>query len=425
MSHFALTTIWAILFSLYAHAGATLNTQCTKNAASGVVEGININTPYTIASVTKVFTSHWALLNLGPNFRFSTLVHITPLSQSLVDVHLEGSAFPYFDKDMLQFFVGELNRLGIRNINNLTYDEHFFYATDVRYDPMLAHGDGEQTVESVMTDLRQDVTKINVSLAALNNKALKIENLKLPQTLFLKVNDIHFVAKKAFQKFATTVSFTLPSSELKRSLKEMNRNSNNFAANKFFELIAARQNYMDFIMSRLITVRADEVALHNGSGYPIVSGENKTYNAASCTATVEMMADLRNYLLQNGLALQDILPVSGKDTPEDGLSTVTQIYGNALNAGAFLGKTGSVLTTVALAGLVITENENLFFQTSFNLENSTEDRAIAYARIKDWLQNVLIKDKKKAELVSYQPKGYLPFDSKSRLVKIENIKILN
>lgn len=415
-----IATITLIIFiACEALAGTALNTQCTKVNAGGPIEGMNINTAYTVASVTKVFTSHWAIARLGLKYRFPTIVHITPLPNKTFNVHFQGANYPYFDKDMYQFFVGELNRIGVKHVNKLTYDENFNYASDVRYDPMLAHGNDSQTSEQIMKDLRKDSVNINAGLVRLNAKAMTIENLKLPAKLTLRVNDIHFLEKSSFSSTATTVSLYLPSSELSRNLKEMNRNSNNYVADRFFKMLSVKENYIDFILSRLITVRADEVAFLNGSGYPVLVNGNKVYNKASCAAVLEMMSDLRNTVMQAGFGLQDILPVAGKDTVEDGNSTVTQLYGSSVSNGVLLGKTGSVLDTVALAGLIVTENENLFFQTSFAVD-TPEDRGVAFSKIKTWITNVLIKDKKKSALDQYVPKAFLPFDKNSQLRKIES-----
>ncbi len=415
-----IASISLIIFAAFeALAGTALNTQCTKVNAGGLIEGMNINTPYTVASVTKVFTSHWAIARLGLRYRFPTIVHITPLPNKIFDVHVEGANYPYFDKDMYQFFVGELNRIGVKHVNKLTFDENFNYATDVRYDPMLAHGGNDQNTIQIMKDLRKDSTNINAGLARMNAKAMTIEKLKLPATLALKVNDIHFLEKREFNAAANTVSLYLPSSELSRNLKEMNRNSNNFVADRLFKMLSVKENYLDFISTRLLAVRPDEMALLNGSGYPVFVNGAKVYNKASCAAVLEMMSDLRNSVRQAGSDLQDILPVAGKDTAEDGISTVTQLYGSAVSSGVLLGKTGSVLDTVALAGLIVTENENLFFQTSFAVD-TPEDRTVAFNKIKTWITNELIKNKKKSALDQYVPKAFLPFDGKSQLRKIES-----
>lgn len=423
MYNFIISTLLIFSYSTVSFANTSLNTRCTKNAANGQIEGLNINTPYTIASVTKVFTSHWAISRLGPQFRFPTIIHAAPVEKNIYDVHIEGSLFPYFDKTFYQFFIGELNNLGIRHINNLTFDENFLYSTNVRTDSLLAHGNKDLNINEIIKELTEDSKTINNGLAALNAKALAIENLKLPNVLSLTINDIHFLGKNDFEPTSDTVSFYLQSTELYRNLKEMNRNSNNFVADKIFKMLSEKENYRDFILNYITEIKPDEVTLFNGSGYPAFIDSNKVYNEASCAAVVEMMADLKQSLKNTGFDIKDIMPVAGKDSVEDGNSTVTKIYGSELTSGVLIGKTGSVIDTVALAGIIATENENVFFQTSFNVDNTIEDRQWAYSKIKDWL-NELIKDKKKSDLNSYQPKTFLPFDGKSQLKRINSIKLL-
>lgn len=422
MFNFSLALFY--LFSMQAYAGTFLNTQCTKTNSAPQIEGFNINKPYTIASVTKIFTSHWAISRLGPKFRYPTKIHITPTGDNAFDVHLEGALFPYFDKSMYQFLVGELNRIGVRKINNLTFDENFLYANNIRTNPPLAHGNADLDTIEIMKALRADTKTLNVELAALNARAMTIENMNLPNSLVLSINDISFSGKADFHSAENTASFYLYSSELYRNLKEMNRNSNNFVADKIFSLLSQKENYFDFVLRHLLSVKPDEVTLYNGSGYPEVVNNQKFYNVASCAAVIEMMTALRQTMLNTGLDIKDILPVAGKDSVDDGDSTVTKIYGNAQTSGSLIGKTGSVNNTIALAGIVITENENIFFQTSYQVDNTPEDRGLAYLKIKDWLTNQLIRNKKKTDLDSYIPKSYLAFDKNSQLIRTESANLL-
>ena len=274
-----------------------------------------------------------------------------------------------------------------------------------------------------MKDLRKDTTNINDGLTALNAKALALENLVLPAELAISIGDIHYLPQAAFRPTPQTVAYYLYSTELYRNLKEMNRNSNNFVAEKIFKKLSENEDYLDFIVKRL-GISVDEINIQNGSGYPIYIDNQKFYNQASCAAVVEMLDDLRQSLRADGLDCKDIMPVAGKDTAADGDSTVTQIYGSELTSGTLIGKTGSVLDTIALAGMVSTENENVFFQTSFHVDESPEDRALAYSKIRFWLANELLKNKKKSDLDKYQPKAFMAFDGGSKLQRIIPLKRL-
>lgn len=411
ISYFVSLFLFLLGPSLHA---AKLNTQCTKNPVTGVVEGLNANTAFTIASVSKVFTTHWAISKLGADFRYTTLVHITPFAPGQFDVHLEGSLYPYADRTLFQFLIGELNKKGVKAIHYFTYDENFLYSSDMRTDALLAHSDAPLTTDEIMRDLRRDTTTINQNLSALNARVLALENLVLPRSLTLTIKDIHYLPKKDFVKTPQTKTFSLTSSTLHRNLKEMNRNSHNFAAQMFFTKLSHGFSYDQFFRIKFPEIPAEEIKIFNGSGYPVFQGNNKLYNKASCRSVVEMMADLRNSLSQQGLEFKHIMAVAGKDAAADGNSTVTQIYGTDDTNGALIAKTGSVADTIALAGMISTENENTFFHTSFDVEQTPTDRRMAYGKIRDWIIS-RVQGKKKSNLDQYVPKSFLPFDKESPL----------
>lgn len=406
------------LFSMSLHA-AKLNTQCTKNPVTGVVEGINANTAYTIASVSKVFTTHWAIAKWGADFRYKTFVHVTPLGPGQYDVHIEGALYPYADRTLFQFLIGELNKLDVKAIHYLTYDENFLYSSDMRTDALLAHSDAPLTTDEIMRDLRRDTTTINQNLSALNARVLALENLVLPKSLTLTIKDIHYLAKKDFAKTAQTKTYSFTSSALHRNLKEMNRNSHNFAAQMFFTKLSQSFSYDQFFRIKFPEIPVEEIKIYNGSGYPVFIGNQKVYNKASCRSVVEIMSDLRQTLIQQGLEFKHIMAVAGKDSAADGDSTVTQIYGTDDTNGALIAKTGSVADTIALAGMISTENENTFFHTSFDVEQTPADRRDAYGKIRDWIIN-RVKGKKKSNLDQYVPKSFLPFDKESPLHPAES-----
>jgi D-alanyl-D-alanine carboxypeptidase len=237
----------------------------------------------------------------------------------------------------------------------------------------------------------------------------------LPASLTLTIKDIHYKAKKDFAKTAQTKSFVLTSSALHRNLKEMNRNSHNFAAEMIFRKLTENFGYDSFFRVKFPFIPAEEIKIYNGSGYPSLVNGDKVYNSASCRTVVEVMSDLRNTLLKQGLEFKHIMAVAGKDASADGDSTVTQIYGADETNGALIAKTGSVADTIALAGMISTADETTFFHTSFDTEQTPADRQQAYGKIRDWLINRL-KGKKKSDLDQYVPKSYLPFDKSSGLV---------
>lgn len=402
----------------YSQAKTLLNTQCQKNESNGTISGANPNELFTIASVSKVFTTHWAIAKLGPKYRFQNKIHITPISKNIYDVHIEGDKFPYFDRIMFQFLTAELNKLGIKQINFLTYDENFEYASIVRTNQKLAHQYNDQNEREIMQEMRNDVRTINTNMVSLSARALTLEKMVVAKSVALSVQDIHYLAKKDFQPAGNTTSYLFETSELHRTLKEMNRNSHNFAADKIYEKLSENENYSKFLMTR-IPVAPSEISFHNGSGYPIENSEGKFYNKASCQAVVEMMHDLRKTLMLTQFNFQDVMAVADKDAPTDGASTVSLIYGNTLTSGALIAKTGTVADTIALAGLIITNEENIFFHTSYRYNGTDSDKEQAYLNIRSWINSILKKGGTDNNLSTYVPRAFFPFDSESGLKKIE------
>jgi hypothetical protein len=185
-----------------------------------------------------------------------------------------------------------------------------------------------------MRELRRDTTNINVGLAALSAKAKALENVTIPRSISLTIRDIHYKPRSEFQSAGSTVTYEFKSVELHRVLKELNRNSHNYASDLIFSRLTLLEDFGSFITTRL-NVPANEFSIYNGSGYPVFINEQKLYNEASCRVIVEMMADLRQEMIKGGLEFKDIMSVAGKDSDGDGRSTVSQIYGSDKTNGGF------------------------------------------------------------------------------------------
>jgi serine-type D-Ala-D-Ala carboxypeptidase/endopeptidase (penicillin-binding protein 4) len=406
MSKFLLHLFLLVFLGLHLQA-ATLNTKCEKSEINGQVTGVNSKALFTIASVSKVFTTDWALRSLGPHYRFKTRLYITAVSGGLYDVHIEGDNYPYFDRVMFQFLISELNRLNITKINDLTYDENFQYTSVVKE----TRPSGAQLITQ---ELRRDTQSINTSLNTLSAKLLTLENIHIPTQLNISIKDIHALSKNKFTKSPNTLVYTMASSEMARTLKEMNRNSNNFTADTLFTKLSTQEKFTDFLLTRT-KVPKNEVQFYNGYGYPIITDNGKIYNKASCNAVVEVLSDLKLTLSQLGMGLQDVMAVAGKDSAGDGDSTLTTHYGSDFTSGAVIAKTGTVGDTLSLAGMVITPNQNIFFHTSFKYNGTALDKDQSYIAIRKWIEGILKVNSAGHPLEEYRPRTFLPFDQGSFL----------
>ena len=398
----------SLIFTATAHA--KIITSCSSKGQNGSVIGTDtMDSPYTLASVSKVFTTLWAAEKLGLTYRYPTQVYITDLGNSTYDIHLRGSVYPYFDRTMFYFLIGELNKRGIKKINNLTYDENFEYASIIRTNDDLAHSGGDQSETDIMKELRSDITNLKSNYKAYIKKTQPLVKLDLPDSVALTVKDIHAQSMNQFNAHETTSSFILRSSELHRVLKELNRNSNNFAADKVFERLSRTQRFSDFL-TKSLKIDEKEFDFVNGSGYPEIIEGKKIYNSATCRTVIEMTKKLFTVSNQQGFGLRFLLPVAGYDAVADGDSTVTSIYLSPLTEGSLVAKTGTVDGSVSLAGALLTNEGMVFF-------HSTATSA-GYNDIKSFLNDLYAQYGGNSKVENYTPQPFVPFDEKS----IEEIK---
>lgn len=391
---------------------AKVITQCSSEGTNGNIAGsANLNTKYPIASVSKVFTSLWAIEKLGATYRYPTQVYLTEQADGAFDVHLRGSVFPYFDRTMFYFLIAELNKRGVTKINNLTYDENFEYGTTIRYKKELAHQNGDQSETEIMRELRNDVKNLKLNYKAFALRTKTLAKIDLPLTANLAVKDIHALPMQSFNKDNATSSFLLKSSELHRTLKEMNRNSNNFAADKIYERLARTENFSDYL-TKSLGIDQNEFNFVNGSGYPEVVHGVKTYNSATCRTVIEVTKKLFNLTASQNLGLRYILPVAGLDADADGDSTVTNIYSSQLTMGSLIAKTGTVSDSVSLAGTVLTQDDLVYFHVTATSGD--------YLQIKNFINSLIKNNGGKNTVENYVPQAYLPFDENS-IVEVDNI----
>ena len=397
---------------------ASIGNSCTLNNESGIITGKNIDTPYTLASVSKVFTTYWATKVRGLDYRYPTQIYITDLGNEIYDVHLRGSVYPYFDKSMFYFLISELNKRGVKKINNLTYDENFEYASVIRTNDELRERYNDQSESEIMRALRTDVKNLPRHYGAFKVQAKKVlKNIELSQSAQLSVKDIHAQSMNIFNPSATTSNFILYSAPMHKILKEMNRNSHNFAANKIYEVLSRTGSFSDFMVKNL-NVSTNDFSFYNGSGYPEMVSDHKAYNKATCRVVAKVTQDLFKATKEQSTAekvygLRDVLAVAGRDAELDGDSTVSLAYSSATTNGSLVAKTGTVDNLIALGGAVLTNDALVFFHIGVNNNNSHQDKAKSKALIRKFLDTTIEQNGGKKQISDYTPTAFAPFDELS------------
>jgi D-alanyl-D-alanine carboxypeptidase/D-alanyl-D-alanine-endopeptidase (penicillin-binding protein 4) len=404
----------ATLVSSASFGKSELNSMCYLEEKPGAkVEGDGAQNMFEIASVSKIVTSFWAINKFGPNYRFTTRIYIDAVTSDTYDVHIGGGWDPYFGREMTHYLFSELQKSGVHKIRNLTFDEDFTLFWSVREKPTWSI---DPTSRDITGTLKQKLKFNSSEYTATRLQALKI-GIKMEPRLDSRIANVDFLSKNAFNPTATTRSFELHSAPLHSYLKEMNRNSNNHVADHLFDLLGGATQFQAFIKTRL-DLDPNDIRLLNGSGDRIfVKDERdhsmKVYNEASCEALVNVISGIRIDLRKSNYDIQNIMAVSGMDPG----TTLGGRYSSKQMSGAVVAKTGSVDPAIALAGMISTEQGNVYFGILYKTR-SPSDWPNARNQIRDNVAGLMNKFGGKNALDDYSSTMFLPFDEGSQLAEI-------
>ncbi|MFN7728387.1 MAG: D-alanyl-D-alanine carboxypeptidase [Bdellovibrio sp.] len=382
------------------------------------VHGVNLDRRLEIASVSKVMTAYWAIKKLGVDARFTTAIHIKKVDDDLYDVHFQGSRDPYTGRDMLQYVVGELNRLGITKVRRLTFDEKFKFLADVRGVAAGHFTPHTPDADTVMRQIRSVISSLSTGYPSLQARAQEVHNMQLPRAIKLTAIDISLLESSNFDAREFDSAYLYRSANMQIVLKEMNRNSNNHAANQIFESLGGAEAFARFIKADLGLDEGD-IRFINGSGdrHDVPDGQ-PLYNEASCRSIIKVLVALRTELRKTDRYLQDVMAVAGSDA-EGERSTVTALYNNDETGGALIAKTGTVNPSISLAGLVSTEEGRVYFGSIYSADGTASSWHGARGQIRAQVVKLFQKFGGRRKL-DYKAVPYFAFDRSSGLQKLEN-----
>lgn len=391
---------------------AKLASFCTLKSMdpNAQIEGTNVDKRMPIASVSKVATSWWSVSVKGIDYRFPTAFHVTPAGDGAYDLHIEGSRDPYFGIESMHFAISELNKKGITKINKLTFDENFkFYRTPTA--SAVAIGFYNTSSPNSATVLSQLQSSALTEGWANTAEYAKKSGASLVAKPVFKVKSIEFRRKSEAADTAETKVYTMRSAPLQGLLKEMNRNSNNHAANQIFEHMGGAAKFQEFARK---TLNLDESAIRfvNGSGDRADFDDGSKYNEASCAAMLKIMKNLRAKLIESGKDLQQVMAVAGRDAS----STSSRLYGNDVTNGALVAKTGTVSPDITLAGIIHTKEGDYYFMYNMATNGTKADWTAARSQIRTLITN-LVRKYKGGDPMKYASVSFVSFDKESNLVE--------
>lgn len=329
--------------------------------------GENIHQKMKPASVSKLYTTFWALHNLGPDFQFQT--HFVLEDNTL---YIKGGGDPFFVTENIFFVISTLNQMGITKLENIIVHNGFAYNWTKNSNSII------KSFQNVFNTHSWDQSMKN-TFKDMNN-TLRLNDLNKMDELKFSVNKVEFAT---FQ--SVVPSFVHYSSPIKHHLKQVNMFSNNFYSDEIFYFLGGKQSFEDFIL-RELDETPENIRFETGSGL----GSNYT----TCAITLKLLSKLESIINQYNDKTYDYISMSGVDQ-----GTLRSRF-RGEGAKSVIAKTGTLRDTTSLAGYVGLESYKfVIFNHGYNLASQR--------LIQDELVQELIHTYKPAPLEDYQAPNYV------------------
>ncbi len=306
------------------------------------VSGLQVDRPQRIASVTKLFTTFFASEKLNLHNKYSLKVHITPDS-----LHIEGGRDPYFEEEKMFLLMKGLNDLGYTSFKTITMDDNFIFSDEAlsqHREITPAYSRNRLAFFVNKSNRRALLEKWQSVQRFAREEGVDLSNVPMPQ-----ITTIGRVSRVAYPvRDMNETVFVHESLPFHLILKSMNVQSKNIVAHNVFLEAARVQNFDEFMISKGFEKK--DFAIYNGSGLPMINGNSRLDNLATCRLVLKVISMLDKSLEQHKLILSDIVAVSGgKDLGS--FRERFKLYPETNQA--ILSKTGTLMQTSALAGILM------------------------------------------------------------------------
>ena len=318
--------------------------------SQGVAVGKNLDKPVRLASVSKLITSLWALEKLGPNFTYDTKLFIKGNN-----LHIEGSVDPFLGNEKMFFLISQLNELGYTKFETITFDKKIQINPDAE-----SHSD-EYPIITRASNNRNLKMYFNTKLWTAEMQANYIQTAsRAPTDKFRKkvqfeIGDAKYVDTNPYENDPDVKVLTLTSPKLYKYLKQINVQSNNYAAHTIFLQLGGESKFENYLEQRYGKT-SESIHFYTGSGLPFFLNGIRKDNYATCEIIIELITILKNLTERQGMKLEDIIAVPGSDG-----GTFSKRSFPAEFKNSFVAKTGTLVKTSTLAGAMSTINGISFF----------------------------------------------------------------
>ncbi|HYP26063.1 MAG TPA: D-alanyl-D-alanine carboxypeptidase [Blastocatellia bacterium] len=322
----------------------------------------NADRPFNPASVVKVATSLVAISKLGPDFRFRTSLYtdggLDPATGTLQgNLYVVGSGDPAFFFENALLIADQLNRAGIRAVaGNLVVLGQFYFNLSASREASAKSFRNTLNPETWAGGVKSAYPRF-LAMRTPEGKGETVSNglarvatggLVVPPSLKISGETVTDQAVNTTNLKLLAVHTSLP---LVRVLKGLNDFSNNWMASVIGNLVGGPLAVQHFLRTE-VGLKEEELNIVTSSGLGS--------NFISPRGTIQILRKLHTYLEKGGLSLDDMLPVAGIDQ-----GTLQRRFTDGYR-GAVVGKTGTLNSVSALAGVAYTRTKGPLLFVIYN-----------------------------------------------------------
>lgn len=322
----------------------------------------NADRLYNPASVTKIATSLTAISRLGPDFKFRTSMYTDGTLDKATGIlhgslYVIGSGDPGLFPENAMMIADKMNRAGIREVDGSLYVlGQFFFNFSTSREASAKAFRTVLTPETWSAQAKSSYTRFLAIRAAedrVSESGTPAPPLNGAPSLKISGPTITDPSVNTSKLSPLAVHTSLP---LLRVLKGLNDFSNNWMATVIGNLVGGPDAVERFLKTE-VGFKEDEVRFATSSGLGA--------NAISPRGTITMLRKLIGYLDSKGLRVEDVLPIAGVDR-----GTLERRFNDAFR-GSVVGKTGTLSSVSALAGVAYTRQRGALLFVIYNQGGST------------------------------------------------------
>lgn len=322
---------------------------CYTNA-DGVIEGKNVEMRVRLASVSKLLVTLWAVDKLGVNHKYDMKLFIKNNN-----LHIQGSFDPFLANEKMFYLLSQLNEQGYKKFDTITFDKNVIVFPDAHYlideYPSVSPAAVTRHLKNYFNtkSWSEDTKTEYATFRNLAKKGRFVDEINFEAT------EVKFSEVNPLENDADAKVLTLSSPALYKYLKEMNIKSNNYVSETIFRHLGASSKFEQYLKESF-NLDTDQIRFFTGSGLPArIDGVRKD-NYASCTITMNLITELKRKVEEQEREMEDIVAVPGSD----GGTFRNRIF-PADYKNSFVAKTGTLMHTSTLAGMMNTQNGISFF----------------------------------------------------------------